>query len=153
MWSGEAHVLEEGRMILLNSALAATNFSGDRRRGRAKTGRPSVTMWWDTPCLTGVSLVQGVVNDGKSFRSRRKGSPAGSGVETELMRRAGSGEGSASTRVPFRVSIRRRCSKSTNNLCCSRKSAPTIGCVTSATRNRQVRGRGNPKSRVNCRKP
>ena len=49
MWSGEAHVLEDGRTIpiarsLLNSALAATNFSGERRRGRAKTGRPSVTM-------------------------------------------------------------------------------------------------------------
>ena len=29
---------------LLNSALAATSFSGERRRGRAKTGRPSVTM-------------------------------------------------------------------------------------------------------------
>ena len=97
--------------------------------------------------------MQGVVKDGKSSRSRRKGSPAGMGVETELMRGVGSGEGFASTRVPFRVSIRRRCSKSTNNLCFSRKSAPTIGCVTSATRNRQVRGRGSPKSRVNCQKP
>ena len=43
-WSGEAHVLEYGRTIplarsLLNSALAATNFSGERRRriGKGRT--------------------------------------------------------------------------------------------------------------------
>ena len=46
IWSGEAHVLEEGRMIpmsrsLSNSALAAASFSGDKQRGRAMTGRPS----------------------------------------------------------------------------------------------------------------
>ena len=42
-------MLEDGRTIpmsrsLLNSALAATNFSGERRRDRAKTGQPSVAM-------------------------------------------------------------------------------------------------------------
>ena len=50
---------------LLNSDLAAVNFSGDSLRALAKTGRPSVTMWWATQCRAGVSLVQGVVNDGK----------------------------------------------------------------------------------------
>ena len=54
---------------LLNSDLAAVNFSGDSLRALAKTGRPSVTMWWATQCRAGVSLVQGVVNDGKSFKS------------------------------------------------------------------------------------
>ena len=53
---------------LLNSDLAAVNFSGGLR-ALAKTGRPSVTMWWATQCWAGVSLVQGVVNDGKSFKS------------------------------------------------------------------------------------
>ena len=42
-------MLEDGRTIpmsrsLLNSALAAANFSRESRRGRAKTGWPSVTM-------------------------------------------------------------------------------------------------------------
>ena len=42
-------MLKDGRTIpmsrsLLNSALAATNFSGERRRDRGKTGRPSVTL-------------------------------------------------------------------------------------------------------------
>ena len=42
-------MLEDGRTIpmsrsLLNAALAANNFSGERRHGHAKTGWPSVTM-------------------------------------------------------------------------------------------------------------
>ena len=49
MRSGEAHVLEDGCTIsmsrsLLKLALAATNFSGERCHGRAKTGQPSMTM-------------------------------------------------------------------------------------------------------------
>ena len=89
MWSGDAHVLEDGRTIpmsrsFLNSVFAAANFSGERRRGRAKTVRPSVTMRWETPCLIGVSLVQGFVNDGKSSRSRVKGSPVDGGIERKL---------------------------------------------------------------------
>lgn len=143
MWSGEAHVLEEGRTIpmsrsLLNSAFAATNFLVERRHGHAKTGRFLVTMWWKTPCLLGVSLVQALVNDGKSCRSRLKGSQVDGELERKLRNVVGHGEGSASTCVPFLVSIRCRLSRSTNNLCCNRKSAPMIGWVTSATRNRQV---------------
>ena len=33
------------------------------------------------------------------------------------------------TRVQYLMSIRRRCSRSTNNLCCNRKSAPKIGWI------------------------
>lgn len=36
------------------------------------------------------------------------------------------------TRVQYLMSIRRRCSRSTNNLCCNRKSAPKIGWILSA---------------------
>ena len=96
---------------------------------------------------------QGVFNDGKSSGSCLKGLSMDGDAVTELMREVRPGEESASTRVPFRVSRKRLFSRSTTNLCRNRKSVPTIGWLTSAKTNFQVRGRGSPKSRVNCLKP
>ena len=103
MWGGEAHVLAEGRTrSFSNSRLAAARFSGERRRGQTKTGQPSVTMGLETPCFTGLLLVQGVVKEGNSARSCIKGSPLAAG--REMLRQGGeSDEGSAKTREPFLV--------------------------------------------------
>ena len=90
-----------------------------------------------------VSLVQGLVNDRKSSRSRMKGSLGDGGIVRKFRWGVENGEDFALTRVPFLVSIRCCLSRSTNNLCCNRKSALIIGCVTLATRNRQVNGVGD----------
>ena len=71
--------------------------------------------------------MQGLVNDGKSSRRRVKRSPVDGGTERKLRWGLGHDEDSASTRVPLLVSMRRRLSRSTNNLCCNRKSAPMMG--------------------------
>ena len=71
------------------------------------------------------------------------------GTERKLRWGVGHGEDFASTRVPFLVSMRRRLSRSTNNLCCN----TMMGRDTSATKNFQVSRRGSPKLRINCREP
>ena len=58
--------------------------------------------------MKGISLVQGLVNDGKSSRSRVKGSSADGGTETKLRLGVGHSEDSASMHVPVLVSIRYR---------------------------------------------
>ena len=103
-WSWEAHLLEDGRTIsmarsLLNSALVATNFSGGKT-SRSGKDRTTVTMWWETPCLTGVSLVQGLINDGKPSRSRVKGSPTDGGIKRKSRWGLGHSEDSAWIRAP-----------------------------------------------------
>ena len=47
----------------------------------------------------------------------------------------------------------RHWSRSTSNLCRSKKSAPIMGCVTLALMTCQVRGRGSPKLTVSCLEP
>ena len=84
---------------LLNSALVATNFSGGKT-SRSGKDRTTVTMWWETPCLTGVSLVQGLINDGKPSRSRVKGSPTDGGIKRKLRWGLGHSEDSAWIRAP-----------------------------------------------------
>ena len=66
-----------------NSCRATLSRSGPKRRVRAETGGPEVSLWCVTSCLMGTSVVQGCVMDENlarmasevdaGFRGRRDG--------------------------------------------------------------------------------
>ena len=137
--------------IRSNSWRAILSCSGGSLRGREATGGPLVGMWWVTVCFTGWSGGGGRSKHGNSVRMAVKLSEGfGSGTD-------GLGEGSW-VRMPWtcsweRVSTRQRCLTSTNRLKCPRKSAPRIGCFTSATMKVHWKGRRSPRFRQRGRTP
>lgn len=73
MWIGDAHLLENGRMMLSfsmwsDSRLAIARRSPARRRGLAKTGEPVVLVKLDTSCLTLAAKEPSLVMPGNSLR-------------------------------------------------------------------------------------
>ena len=71
---GDAHGLDDRQMMpmasmLSNSALAAANLSGGRRRACEWIGGPLVTMKCSTPCLIGAQVKLGVVMSGNAESS------------------------------------------------------------------------------------
>ena len=78
MCNGDAQELDDLRIIpiasmLSNSALAAANLSGDKRRARAWTGGPLVVMKCSTPCLVCDWTKLGVVMSGTLRAASRTG--------------------------------------------------------------------------------
>ena len=89
MCNGDAQELDDLRIIhiasmLSNSALAAANLSGDKRRARAWTGGPLVVMKCSTPYLVCDWTKLGVVMSGNSASSKSYWS-----VELEMASRRG----------------------------------------------------------------
>ncbi len=79
--NGLDQLLDEERMMprasmCSNSCFATERQSGARRRGRAATGGPLVSMWCVTPCLTSRSGENACNRVGNSERSEVKGSSA-----------------------------------------------------------------------------
>jgi hypothetical protein len=128
-----------------NSALAMVSRSGANRRGLQVTGGPGVvwmrwTVLWRTSRWTPVGRM-------KSGNSEKGVSTEESPLMTftlgvrELAAWAGAdNEVTASSKRLFLKSNRRTK--------CDRKSAPIRGCVTSATTNRHVKSRRNPRVRL-----
>ena len=137
--------------IRLNSRRTIASRSWGSLRGRETTGGPVVGMWWVTKCFTGWSGGGGQSKEGNSA-SRAVKASEGSGRGTD-----GLGEGSW-VRMPWtcswvRVSTRQRRLTSTNRLKWLRKSAPRMGCFTSATMKVHWKGQWSPRFRQRGRTP
>ncbi|KRX36605.1 hypothetical protein T05_13332 [Trichinella murrelli] len=76
MWSGDAQLLLDGRMMprssrMSNSFLASSSRSGGNRRGLAKTGGPCVRMWCCIEWVGGLLVLKQDVRDGYFFKTLR----------------------------------------------------------------------------------
>lgn len=151
MWSGLAQLLFDGRQIPLsiryrNSARAAFNFSASRRRGRANTGGPFVSMW----CVVVLSVA---LFTGCLFAWKNSSNSARICAKGQLILNAFIVTSFARIPVVLAaiwvvVSISRLRLRSITIPKCLIKSAPMIGVVTSATMKVRVNARLRPRSTV-----
>ena len=133
-----------------NSRLATLRRSGASLRGLDAKGGPVVCMWCWTECLTGGRDALLDNNSGNSFKSEAYGESSMACTTDKLPRIAESLH--PDERVVL-LSMSLFLLMSTSNSLCCRKSAPMIGCVTSATVKIQTKLRRKPKEMVRERLP
>jgi hypothetical protein len=130
--------------------LATASRSGASRRGRQVTGWPgAVRMWWTVLWRTSRCTPVGRVRSGNSERMLSTAVP----VLMSLMLGVRGLAAWAGVESDVTPSSRRLFRQSTNRPKCARKSAPMRGCETSATTNRHVKSRRNPKLRLSGSQP
>jgi hypothetical protein len=128
-----------------NSALAMVSRSGANRRGRQVTGGPGVVrIWWTVLWRTSRWTPVGRMKSGNSEKGVSTEDPPLMTFTLEVRELAAwTGADNEVT-----ASSKRLLLQSTRRLKWERKSAPMRGCVTSATTNRHVSSRRNPRLRL-----